>query len=302
VGTGSGWVGTGTLLLAAWLALSGTAGAQGPPAPPTIGADLRRNGGERAAQQEPALLGPQGCAQELPTLPTWLGPLPGLGPDPGSNAEGSLALERARDLSGRLRSPEYLERLDAEKERLRRDVFGQVLEAFPEASGSGASRSGGLPPTDRIYLFISESIPLETLRNYARDGADLGDPRIVMVVRGFVGGMKHVLPTRRFVLDVLRRDLACESEVRSDCELLPVRLVIDPLLFRRYDVQEVPTVVYAQGVHSVPPGTERGPAVIAGGERFWRLSGDAGLDALLRRINRDAKSPALTSTVLDLGR
>ncbi|MDW7711207.1 MAG: TrbC family F-type conjugative pilus assembly protein [Deferrisomatales bacterium] len=206
-----------------------------------------------------------------------------------------MAQERARDVSGRLRSPEYLERLEAEKERLHREVFGQVLEAFPEASGSGGSPSGGLPPTDRIFLFISKSIPLETLRNYARDVAEIGDPRIVMVLRGFVGGMKHVLPTRRFVLNVLGKDLACDPDAQSDCEVYPASLVIDPLLFRRYDVQEVPAVVYALGVESTPLGGAHG--LLMETERFWRLSGDAGLNALLRRINQDAKSLALTAMI-----
>ncbi|MDF1554381.1 MAG: type-F conjugative transfer system pilin assembly protein TrbC [Deferrisomatales bacterium] len=299
MGTGSWQSGIAALLLTAWLALSGTAGAQGPLAPPrAVGVDLPRSGGECCEERERALLGPRGCIQEPVTLPTWLGPLP----DPVRTTPGSVGEEGALDVVKQLQSPGYLHRLEAEKTRLGREVFGQVLEAFPDVSGPGRSPSRGLPPTDRIYLFISESVPLETLRNYARDVVEIGDPRIVMVLRGFVGGMRHVLPTRRFVLDVLRKDFACDPEARSDCDLYPANLVIDPLLFRRYDVQEVPTVVYAQGVQSAPPGTERGPAVIAGGERFWRLSGDAGLDALLRRINQDAKSPALTSTVLDLGR
>lgn len=188
-------------------------------------------------------------------------------------------------MSGRLRSPEYLERLRAEKERLHREVFGQVLDAFPEASGFGGSPSGGLPPTDRIFLFISKSIPLETLRNYARDIADIGDPRIIMVMRGFVGGMRHVLPTRRFVLDVLRKDLACDTDTRSDCELYGVNLVIDPALFRRYDVQEVPTVMLGRDADGNWDGERQG---LSGGgfeDAPCRISGDAEFRYLISRVN-----------------
>lgn len=293
--TGPWQVAAAALVVTAWFTLSGTASAQGPLAPPAIGVDLPRSGGECAGQQERALLGPQGCAQGPATLPTWIGSVP----YPGSSAGASLAQERARDVSDWLRSPEHLGRLEAEKTRLQREMLGQVLEAVPEASGSGRSPSGRLPPTDRIYLFISESIPSETLRNYARDIADLGDPGIVMVLRGFVGGMKHVLPTRRFVLDVLRKDIACDPEDQSECDLYPVNLVIDPLLFRRYDVREVPTVVYAKVDQRDRPQDNKGRQRVASLDRFWRIQGDTGLDSLVRRINEDAKSDAL-SALLDL--
>jgi hypothetical protein len=195
----------------------------------------------------------------------------------------------------RLRAPEHLGRLEAEKARVQRELFGDVLEAGPETPGLDSTASRGLPRTDRIYLFISESIPLETLRNYARDIAEIGDPRIVMVLRGFVGGMKHVLPTRRFVLDVLRKDLACDPEIRSDCDLYPVTLVIDPPLFRRYEVGAVPALVYARDMPPSDPPTGQGLPRDTGAKHLWRISGDAGLRYLLERIRDEARSPGLAS-------
>lgn len=260
-----GWwrVGTGLLVFTAWLSLFATAAAQGP----------------------------QECVQEPFALPTW----GGMVPDPRSNAEVFWGEERARDVLDRLHSPGYVSRLEAEKNRLEREVFGDALETLPETSELRSAASNGLAPTERIYLFISESIPLETLRNYARDITEMGDPVIVMVLRGFVGGMRQVLPTRRFVLDILRKDLACDPDSRSDCELYPVNLVLDPLLFRLYDVREVPAVVYALDAEATGFGRSEEPRKGATTGRFWRISGDAGLGHLLRRIQLATGSGALTS-------
>lgn len=119
-----------------------------------------------------------------------------------------------------------------------------------------------------------------------------------MVLRGFVGSMRHVLPTRRFVLDVLRKDLACDSEVRGDCELLPVNLVIDPRLFRRHVVQEVPAVVYVQ---DVPTSANTGDDGVAPTGNVWRISGDASLGYLLARIQENVRSLSLEA-IIEKGR
>ncbi|MDW7711822.1 MAG: type-F conjugative transfer system pilin assembly protein TrbC [Deferrisomatales bacterium] len=205
------------------------------------------------------------------------------------------AREKADDVSRRLHSTEELDRLGAENARLQQEVFGEFLGQKVWDRKRESASLDGLPPTDRIYLFISESVPLETLRNYARDVADLGDPRIVMVLRGFVGGMRHVLPTRRFVLDVLRKDLACNPEAASDCELYPVSLVIDPLLFRRYDIQAVPAVAYAQDVETATSVTGEESRKGASQGLWWRISGDVELGELLRRIQSHAEGDALIS-------
>ncbi|MDF1556294.1 MAG: TrbC family F-type conjugative pilus assembly protein [Deferrisomatales bacterium] len=262
---GSRWAGTALLVFTAGLSLFATAAAQGP----------------------------QGCVQEPLALPTWLG----LVPDPGRNAEGFPGEERARDVLDRLHSPEYLSRLEVEKTRLQREVFGDILRDTRWAEEPTVPASNALSPAERIYLFISESIPLETLRNYARDIAEMGDPGIVMVLRGFIGGMRQVLPTRRFVLDVLRKDLACDPEARTDCELYLVNLVIDPLLFRLYGVREVPAVVYALDTEATGFGRSEEPRKGATTGRFWRISGDAGLGHLLRRIQLATGSGALTSVL-----
>ena len=288
---GSRWAGTALLVFTAWLALSAAAAAREPRSAVTVGVDPAGRGEKCAEEEERAILGLQGCAKEPVTLPTWLGPVPDL----GSNREGPRGKERARDVLGRLHSPAYLARLEAEKNRLEREVFGDALETLPETSELRTAASNGLAPTERIYLFISESIPLETLRNYARDIAEIGDPGIVMVLRGLVGGMRHVLPTRRFVLDVLRKDIVCDPDAKEDCELCPVNLVVDPLLFRRYDIQKTPAVVYAKNMEVTRFDAGEGQPVNTGAGRFWRISGDAKLTYLIRRINKDARSEALTT-------
>lgn len=97
---------------------------------------------------------------------------------------------------------------------------------------------------DRLYVFISSSVPKSTLRNYAEDIAKIKNA--VFVLRGFIGGGSQVKPTARFVNDVLKKDPLCEG---AGCEMWKVELQIDPILFNRYNIKKVPAVAFAEDTH-----------------------------------------------------
>jgi len=92
----------------------------------------------------------------------------------------------------------------------------------------------------RVIVFISETIPLTTLRNISRDLEKIGG---VMYMRGMIGGMNKVLPTALFSSNVLKIDPSCTH----NCRHRATQIMIDPILFRKYGIKRVPAVTIQKG-------------------------------------------------------
>lgn len=206
----------------------------------------------------------------------------------------------ARATDDLFRSGEFQNRLLAEQQRIKREVFGGKLQEYyrgaPEAA---AAMAGELPRDERVYIFISSSMPKRTLRNYVRDVAKLGDPNVKLVMRGLVGGMKYIKPSLWFVGSLLVRDEECDPQKRK-CERFGAGVEIDPLLFRRYGIDRVPAVVFARKVNVTDPqmseGLERNMAVA----EFHVLHGDVALEYALDRFRSETGSTALGALVTRL--
>ena len=199
--------------------------------------------------------------------------------------------ELAGNVDAYYRSPEFQGRLKGETARIRSELFGDASARFYPDSVAPASR-GKLIRDERLYLFISSSLPLQTTRNYATSAARLGDPGIVLVMRGFIDGMTKIQPTVSFIGSVLQRDPSC-NPLEGECEMLPVNLVVDPLLFRRYGIDRVPAVVYARGVKAEDSGLSEGDIKNAGIAESHTIYGDASLEYLIEQIWRETGSRAL---------
>ncbi|MBI5642610.1 MAG: hypothetical protein HY954_03945 [Deltaproteobacteria bacterium] len=156
-----------------------------------------------------------------------------------------------------------------------------------------------LKEDERIYIFISSSIPKETLRNYARNLDALGETRISMVMRGFVGGMTKARPTLEFLKGVLFKDGNCDSE---KCDAYHAQVLIDPLLFRRYGIEAVPAIVYARKIGGMDSTVSEGVKKAAEMGDYYMLYGDAALDGALEFINREAKTKSLDCLVWKIRR
>lgn len=206
----------------------------------------------------------------------------------------------ARTTDDLFRSGEFQNRLLAEQERIRREVFGGKLQEYYRAAPElAAAMAGELPRDERVYIFISSSMPKRTLRHYVRDVAKLGDPNVKLVMRGLVGGMKYIKPTLRFVGSLLVKNEECDPQ-KGKCERFGAGVEIDPLLFRRYGIDRVPAIVFARKVHVVDPqmseGLERNMAVA----EFHVLHGDMALDYALDRFRAETGSGALGALVTRL--
>ncbi len=204
------------------------------------------------------------------------------------NIHAARGREQARKTLDHFQSEDFRKKCEAEIERLKTTVFRDTLAAYyGDAKGDGKIKRGILPGNERIYLFVSSSIPVHTLKSYARDLDRLEDPNVFMVMRGFVGGMKHVKPTLDFVQKVITEDTNCDIH-KTGCKAYRVNIKIDPLLFRRYGITRVPAAVYAPDVRITDPALSEGMEGNAKTDDHYALYGDASLDYILETFRNES--------------
>ncbi len=195
-------------------------------------------------------------------------------------------------------------RIEKERSQLIERDFQNIEAAGAVSKNNNQGQAGNalhgtsiLKKDERIYIFISSSVPKETLQNYARDLDALGEPKISLVIRGFVGGMTKVRPTLEFLKGVLFKDGNCDSD---KCEAYRAPVLIDPLLFRHYEIEAVPAIVYSKGGRGMPVVNEKVKEGEAGD--YYVLFGDAAIDGALEFINREARAGSLNCLLWTLRR
>jgi conjugal transfer pilus assembly protein TrbC len=195
------------------------------------------------------------------------------------NPEAQKAAEKAAEY---FHSDECQNQIKAESERIKKDLFQEYVKA------EESQKPKGLSETERIYIFISSSMPIPTLRTYALQIEEIGDKNITMVMRGFVGGMKKFGPTMKFCQQVLMLDPDCNV---NDCEAIRAQIEIDPNLFRKFGIKEVPAIVYAQNVNLIDPEQSAGlEGNVKGQISGYRLYGAVPIDYALDKFYQESKS------------
>ena len=137
-----------------------------------------------------------------------------------------------------------------------------TLAILPYSTAAGATDLAGPPTGQRVYIFISASLPPATLHAIAAEAAPL---RVPLVLRGFVGtSLQETLEQIKPLTDI------------------GAGLEIDPLLFEAYGVQAVPAVVKTCGARG------EGPFVL-----IYGLAPTAALERLERQLpcNASPSSP-----------
>lgn len=214
---------------------------------------------------------------------------------------GAPQTEDARKAARVISSPDFQQKVEKERVRVQQEFFRGTKE------GNGAYYAAPqseekvrLASDERVYLFVSSSMPEATLRRYVEDIARLEDPNIVIVMRGFIGGMDRFQPTMKFIADLLKKDRNCDS---GDCPTHQVAFDIDPNLYRRFKPSQVPALVYARGVTLAGPGVSEGvdgKGASVPTNPWWVIYGDASLSYLFSRVAEDADSAVLAGFADDL--
>jgi len=212
----------------------------------------------------------------------------------------------AKDTDTFYRSGEFQAKLKAETARLRKrfGVEGYHTGAEKKTPWYSDYRDRPRPSLEsdeRLYIFISSSMPVHAIRNYTVSAGRLRDKNIVFVMRGFINGAKYITPTMNFLAQVMKRDESCDLST-GKCGMLGVNVMVDPLLFAKYGIERVPSFVYARGVKVTDAEMSEGLDGNASVSGYYRLSGDTGLDHVLERFHDETESASIRGLLSALGR
>ncbi len=212
------------------------------------------------------------------------------------NTAGEAAAKEAFE---RFQSKESQEKIESEKER----IAGTMLKPLNPEKPSNQEHlfPDRLLNSEKVFLFISSSMPEQTLRAYAQDLDRLGDPNFVLVLRGFVDNMQKARPTLDFLEKLLVRESGCRLGKDKACDLFKVSIVIDPLVFQKFNIQEVPALAFVRNINLVDPKQSLGLAGNLSGEvEAVVVCGDAALASGLEHIFKDTKDARIKQTVRKL--
>ena len=200
------------------------------------------------------------------------------------NKYNEQGLKAAKETADLFHSPEFQERIQCEQQQLKKEVFADFIKPWKKKTRQRAAEQkeqvGSLAAGEKIFLFISSSIPDETVHAYIADLAKAGDPHLSLVMRGLVGGMAKAQEKKDhyYFGRILKKELDC-PRTQTPCERYQMAIRLKPSLFTKYGITRVPAVIYEYD-----------------GNAFL-IQGDTGLDYLLERINREVKSKGLASLI-----
>jgi len=195
--------------------------------------------------------------------------------------QGLKAAEETADL---FHSPEFQKRVQSEQQRLEKEVFAGYTKPWKkkirQTTAEQKEQVGNLAAGEKIFLFISSSIPDETVHAYITALDKAGDPHLSLVMHGLVGGLTQTRAkkSQSYFSRIMKKELDC-PKTKTPCERYQVTIRLKPSLFTRYGITKVPAVIYEHDGNS------------------FLIQGDTGLDYLLERINREVKSKGLASLI-----
>jgi conjugal transfer pilus assembly protein TrbC len=163
---------------------------------------------------------------------------------------------------------------------LERDDLRDMRESAKMSESCVDSEQLGNPT---IYIFVSSSMPEQTLKNYADTVAKLAGDGI-MVLNGTIGDPQNLKPTLNFITK-----LNCGKtldELQKNYEQCNVSQVdINPLLFRIFNVREVPAIVWSNISYAELLGmANMGESLNS--NQYGLIYGDMSVEHALERFSR----------------
>jgi type-F conjugative transfer system pilin assembly protein TrbC len=204
------------------------------------------------------------------------------------------AIKRANDAAQKFHSEQYQTTLNKEMERIKADVFNvgekeNKAIIYPDAI---KTPEHSLSKESYLYIFISSSMPTNTIRAYAQDVALLKEQNIIIVIRGMIGQPAKLKETAKYIQNIIKINPECERK----CKLYKVRFAIDPKLFEKYNITEVPVFVYDWNVKTMEPGMGRETGNKTGSE-YLKLKGDVSVEYALELFRRETKDKELEKLI-----
>lgn len=166
------------------------------------------------------------------------------------------------------------------------------IDKLKENENSKKPTNKYLKSDERIYIFISSSMPKNLIKQYCKDVHNLSiSDNAIFVLRGCVNGggyngCKDFNPTIEFIKSFLSND---KNEVDKTCKIW-----IDPVLFKKYEVKVVPTFIYANNiVKDVELGSEGNFDLLESTPNFYKSVGDWSLLYHIEELKKLSNSKSL---------
>ncbi|MFN4220547.1 MAG: TrbC family F-type conjugative pilus assembly protein [bacterium] len=161
---------------------------------------------------------------------------------------------KARELYEYYQGKEFQKKVEEYKARLK-SIFNETYgidfnqEEEPERYyvdyWKGKRKGVFLEKGEKIYVFVSSSMGEDVVKKYVKDSV-LIFGEVYFVLRGGISGLTYLSPTAKWILNVLKVDNFCDIW-QERCRLYNREFLIDPLLFRKFEIKKVPVVVYVRG-------------------------------------------------------
>ena len=91
-----------------------------------------------------------------------------------------------------------------------------------------------------VYIFISSSIPIDTIRNYIKSIQNI-KYRTVFILNGFIDGIMKFKPTYKYTFKLLCNSTDYQNITPDDC--LEAIIDINPNIFEQFNIKYVPAIL-----------------------------------------------------------
>lgn len=188
-----------------------------------------------------------------------------------------VMFEKAKGAAEITKTDEFKERM----EKYQKETMKSIEQYVPAAKVAETEKKGNeknniqglLNNDERLYVLVSTSMPKETIRKYLADINKIGDPNVIMVLRGVPGGARNLVNFRNTII-----------EQWSIKEMDLINIQIDPLIFRAYSIDSVPAIIYASGLELMDIEQSEGWSENAQVKDAYIIHGDVSLEYAIESI------------------
>jgi type-F conjugative transfer system pilin assembly protein TrbC len=219
-----------------------------------------------------------------------------------TNKNNTEASKIAENINNDIKSNGFQKKVEANKDYIFKDKdlnFDEKMgnykkEIAPEKKLNYKNKF--LNSDERLIIAISSSIPDEVIKNYFKS---LGDnyEDVLFVMNGFIGNdPKKIMPTLEYISKLLNKDSS--SKDLKDKNKYLFRVDINPKLFAKYNINEVPAVIFIKNYNPFLEIQGNGNEENSNSDEQVFISyGDSSLRYSLEQINKKAKSDGLNKMI-----
>lgn len=141
----------------------------------------------------------------------------------------------------------------------------------------------------RIYIFMSKSVPVDIWHTYGELIYNKKLTNTSMVLRGCIGGnCTKISPTITFIKSIKQYDK--NSVIDPD-------IMIDPLLFRKYQIEQAPCIVFADNIQIKETSISEGVDDNFNAQNIYKSCGVWDLNWHLQEIQKKANNENLEQII-----